>query len=65
MSQAGTVSVITGYGMDDYSSIPARGLDVSLCLHVFTPVLLSTQLSRDVGAAGQVHRPQRERRYLQ
>jgi hypothetical protein len=32
---------------------------------VFTPILLSTQLSRDVTGAGQVHRTQRERRYLQ
>lgn len=62
MSQAGTVSVTTGYGMDECSSIPGRGLDFSLCLHVFTPVLLSTQLSRDVGGAGQVYRPQRERK---
>ena len=57
MSRPGTVSVITGYGMDDCSSIPGRGLDFSFCLHVFTPVLLSTHLSRDVGGAGQVHRP--------
>jgi hypothetical protein len=62
MSQDGTVSVITGYGMDDCSSIPGRELDFSLFLHVFTPVLLSTQLSRDVEGAGQVHRPQRERK---
>jgi len=62
MSQAGTVSVITGYGMDDCSSILGRGLDFSRCLHMFIPVLLSIQLSRDVVGAGQVHRPQRERR---
>jgi len=65
MRPAGTGSVITGYGMDDCSSIPGRGLDFSLCLHVFTLVMLSTQLSRDIGGAGQVHRPHRESRYLQ
>lgn len=64
MSQAGTGGVITGYEMDDCSSIPGRGLDFSHCLHVFT-LVLSTQLSRDIGSAGQVHHPHRERICLQ
>jgi hypothetical protein len=37
MSQGDTVTVMTGYGMDDCISIPSRGLDFSLCLHVFRP----------------------------